>query len=65
MQITRLDPFTRKKTTIDIPCTPEQYAAWEAGALAQNAFRGLSADHREFIMTGITPESWAKTFPEE
>lgn len=65
MQITRLDPFTRTKTTLDIPCSEEQYTAWEAGALVQQAFPNLSADHREFILTGITPESWDATFPEE
>lgn len=65
MQITRLDPFSQKKTTLDIPCTEAQYAAWEAGEAVQRAFPGLSADHREFILTGIAPESWDKTFPPE
>ena len=39
--------------------------AWTAGALAQDAFTGISADWREFIMTGILPETWEETFPED
>lgn len=35
--------------------------AYEAGeCLAQTAFPYLSAEDREFIMTGITPEEWAQ-----
>lgn len=32
--------------------------AWRAGTLIQDAFPTLSADDREFIKTGITPEQW-------
>ena len=39
-----------------------QLAEWEAGTLIQNAMPSLSADDREFIMTGITPEEWDATF---
>lgn len=38
---------------------------WEEGIdrrLIQDAFPHLNADDREFIMTGITPEEWEKTF---
>jgi hypothetical protein len=65
MKITRMSPFSRKKVTMDLPITAEQYAAWESGTLAQNAFPRLTPDQREFIMTGITPEEWAEAFPEE
>ncbi len=41
------------------------HARWKAGALIQDAFPTLSADDREFIMTGITPEEWAEIFGEE
>ena len=63
MKITRMSPFTRKKVTVDLPITESQYAAWEGGALAQNAFPNLDADQREFIMTGITPDEWDKHLP--
>ena len=43
--------------------TNAQFAAYNAGALVQDAFPDLDADAREFLMTGITPEEWAETFP--
>lgn len=38
---------------------------WRNGALVQDAFRGLSADDREFIMTGTTPEEFDNAFAED
>lgn len=35
------------------------------GMLIQHAFPDLSADEREFLMTGITPEEWNETFADE
>jgi hypothetical protein len=33
--------------------------------LIQDAFPTLTADEREFILTGITSEEWDEIFPEE
>jgi hypothetical protein len=62
MRITRKDPFSRKTNTLDIPCTEEQLKAWRNGVLIQNAMPNLTPDEREFLMTGITADSWAKAF---
>jgi len=35
--------------------TVEEYRAWKGGELIQEALPRLSADEREFLMTGITP----------
>ena len=35
------------------------------GKAVQDAFPNMSAEDREFLMTGITPEDWAKMFPKE
>lgn len=47
---------------MDLPITEGDFAAgmakYRAGAMIQNAFPQLSADHREFILTGTTPEVW-------
>lgn len=40
-------------------------ADWAAGKNVQNVFPDLSADDREFLMTGITPEEWDNAFGEE
>jgi len=46
--------------------SPEQfmecYIRWQNGELIQNAFPMLSADEREFILTGITPDQWNSMF---
>jgi hypothetical protein len=62
MKITRTSPITGRTLTRDIDCTPEQLAAWEGGTRAQVAFPTLSADDREFIMTGISPIEWEAVF---
>ncbi len=64
MQITRTSMFGKTHTK-DLPVTQEQLDAYKAGALLQDAFPDLSADDREFIKTGITPEEWAAQFPED
>jgi hypothetical protein len=59
MNITRTSIHTGIKRTIDLNVTEEQYKLWETGgALIQNAMPQLSADDREFILTGCTPEEW-------
>ena len=65
MKITRKSPFSGKINTREIPVTDKQLERWQAGELIQNAMRDVSADDREFLMTGITPEEWAETFGEE
>ena len=63
MLVTRLSPFSRTKNTIDLDITPEQLARYEnSEELIQNVFPNLSAEHREFIKTGITPEEWEASF---
>ena len=62
MNITRISPLSGKVNTLDIPATLEQFAAYEAGALIQDAFPNLTPDEREFIKTGITPEEWNEAF---
>jgi len=63
MLITRTNPFNGSVNTRDLDITPEQVAAYEAGALLQNAFPNLSADDREFFKTGI--DNWDELFAEE
>lgn len=62
MQITRTSVVSGKTTTREIDVTQDQIDVWEAGELAQDAFPHLSADDREFIMSGITPEEWEELF---
>ena len=62
MKITRVSPFSNKKTTLEIDVTARQIASWEKGELIQDAMPNLTADEREFIKTGVTPDEWDDIF---
>ena len=63
MLVTRRSPFSNKENTMELDITPEQLTRYQQGnELIQNVFPNLSAEHREFIKTGITPEEWDATF---
>jgi hypothetical protein len=65
MLVTRRSTLSGIKRTRDLDITQEQAEAYEKGAKVQHAFPHLSADDREFIMTGITADEWDATFGEE
>lgn len=62
MLIIRTSPFSGNTNSMEIEVTQEQLSSWENGTLIQNAMPNLSADEREFIMTGITPAEWDSAF---
>lgn len=64
MLIKRRSMLSMEVHEMEINVTHEQIERWERGMLIQDAMPHLTASEREFIKTGITPEEWAKTFPE-
>ena len=62
MLITRISPFSGNTISLEIAVTQAQLDAWESGTLIQDAMPNLSADEREFIMTGITAQEWDDMF---
>lgn len=59
MKVTRVSPFTGEENTMEINTTQDAIDFYESGGgLIQNVFPNLSADEREFIKTGITPDQW-------
>jgi len=64
MLIKRKSEVSGETRSLDLNITPEQVKSYLEGALIQDAFPDLSADDREFIMTGIVPEEWDKLFGE-
>ena len=62
MKITRVSPFSNKKTTLEIDVTARQIASWEKGELIQDAMPNLTAGEREFIKLGVTPDEWDDIF---
>lgn len=63
LRVTRTSVFTGKVHVRDMLITDDQWAAWRhQGQYIQTAMPHLSADEREFLMTGATPEEWAAEF---
>jgi hypothetical protein len=60
--VTRKHPFTGKINTRLLPITIQELMRWESGESIQNVWPYLSADDREFILTGIT--DWETYVPE-
>lgn len=69
MKIMKVSPFTGKANTMDLPIDTQErlqaYEAWRNGkGLIQNELHFLTADQREFLITGITAEEWREIFQE-
>lgn len=64
MEITKRSEATGVEHTRDIDISEWEYARYLRGELGhvQEAFPELSADDREFLVTGITPEEWDDLF---
>ena len=63
MFITKTSMISGQQNTIWIEgLTASMLKEWEDGALVQDALRGIPQEMREFVMTGITPDEWSKTF---
>ena len=64
MQITKTSMFSGNTATREISVTQAELDDRASGTLIQNALPSLSADDREFLMTGATPEEWDEMFPD-
>lgn len=62
MLITKRSPVTGVDNTMDLDITHDQLLAWQRGELIQNAMPNLSADEREFMISGCTKADWNQLF---
>lgn len=64
MLVRRKSPYSNEVHEMDIDITQQQLKDFQDDKLGliQNAFPHLSADEREFILTGIHPTEWEKLF---
>ena len=62
MLIERKSPYNDAINWLEINVTEEQLQDWKDGALIQDAMPDITADEREFIMTGMTSEDWVAVF---
>ena len=62
MKITKTNPMTGKKVTLEIPITFKEYEEIQnrfiTGKYIQDIAPNLSAEYREFIISGVDPDSW-------
>ena len=65
MKITKTSLLTGITRTIDFDVTPEQLQLWQNGALIQDVMPNLTAEQREFLISGSTQEEWDEAYPEE
>ena len=67
MKVTRVSLVSGLTSSMDLPVTQEQLDEVNSpsGRLIQHIFPELTADQREFILTGITPEEWDELYGEE
>ena len=64
MLITKISPVSGKEVSLDIPMTIDQYKQYINGSgFVQNIFPELSADQREFLISGCTKSDWDSLFP--
>lgn len=48
--------------TYSVKVKGEELYAYRRGALAQNAFKTLSAEDREFLISGTSPDGWKQMY---
>lgn len=71
IKISRVSEWSGKKNTRTIKVNMADWTKWcsytdiSTRPLIQNHFPYLSADDREFILNGVTPEEWDEAFPPE
>jgi hypothetical protein len=62
VHVSKTSMMSGKENTMSMTFTRQQYDDWKAGQLIQDAMPQLSAEEREFLMTGITPAEWNEAF---
>lgn len=62
MLVTMKSGLTGKIHHQEIDISPEQWKRWKAGELIQDVCPHLSADDREFLISGATKEEWDRFF---
>ena len=65
MIVERKSPLTNEVNKLDLNITEEQIQRWKNGELIQRAFPHLSADEREFLISGCMPGEYEEIFRDE
>jgi hypothetical protein len=63
MLVSKISNLTGQRSEMDLPITDDQLLRYTEGMeLVQDIFPNLTANQREFIMTGITPAEWDEMY---
>lgn len=62
MLIKRVSNISGIEHEMEINITEQQLQKWKNGMLMIHEMPALTADEREFLYTGITPEEWDSHF---
>lgn len=54
-----------KWNELTVTIQPKDWNAWQGGESIQNAMPYLTANQREFLLTGMSPEEWSAAFNAE
>lgn len=65
MRVKRRCIITGRMNEMELPITEEQVERWKRGVVVQKAFPQLTADQREFLISGMLPETWDAVVPRE
>jgi hypothetical protein len=58
MIVNKESMFSGKSHEMEIDVTNKEIALWMEGSLIQDVMPNLTANEREFLMTGVTPAEW-------
>lgn len=65
MLITKVNPMTGNENTLNINITNDQINDWQTGTLIQDAMPNITANEREFLISGMLPDGWDELFKEK
>lgn len=65
MKITKVSKMTGFEHTREIDVSEAQLDRWRDGEFLHDVCPHLSADDREFLISGTTPKEWTDAFSEE
>jgi len=58
MSVTRYSIVSARDNTMELDVTQEMLDEWQAGAKIQDVMPHLSADEREFLISGLLPHEF-------
>lgn len=65
MLVTRYNMITGQENSLDLDVTQDELDRWKnTRAKVQDIFPHLTADEREFLISGLLPGEYDKLFPE-